>query len=567
MPHGSSGVHRYHDGTKHHFNRFARSLGYLDWAAQPRPFRVFAGSAAFPLHPRPDAAGRARDLGDLLRHALGLSAWKAYRESRWSLRVNPSSGNLHPTEAYVICGPEHGLAAVPAVYHYAPEQHELELRCEFGAGAWQSASHGADVALIVLASIHWREAWKYGERAFRYCQHDLGHAIAAVAIAAGIHGHATTLVPAWSQKRIAALAGLDRDEDFVDAEPEQPGCLLALTRGAIPEGILSADQHLSDAIAAGRWHGRASQLSEDHVQWTFIDEIAEATRDSGRRTVDAMTRSAAPAAMPRRAAFALRASAPKGRGLSTVARRQSTSEGGGPGASEKELAEPSRDLILQRRSAVAFDGVSSTTRDTFFRLLAAAMPNAGGPFDALWWTPRVHLALFVHRVADVEPGLYMLVRDDAGLEPLRTACGRDFLWERVAGGVPLFLLARGDCRRLAARLSCDQEIAADGFFSLGMIARFDASLDEFGPSFYRHLFWETGVVGQALYLAAEAAGARATGIGCFYDDPVHDVLGIEDHAFQSLYHFTIGVPVEDSRLTTDPGYAWERRSDGEPRQS
>ncbi len=66
------------------------------------------------------------------------------------------------------------------------------------------------------------------------------------------------------------------------------------------------------------------------------------------------------------------------------------------------------------------------------------------------------------------------------------------------------------------------------------------------PSFYRHLFWESGVVGQSLYLAAEAAGARATGIGCFYDDPVHDVLGFRGHAFQSLYHFTVGIPVEDS---------------------
>ena len=79
---------------------------------------------------------------------------------------------------------------------------------------------------------------------------------------------------------------------------------------------------------------------------------------------------------------------------------------------------------------------------------------------------------------------------------------------------------------LAARLSCDQDIAADGYFSLGMLADFDASLQEFGPSFYRHLFWETGVVGQVLYLEAEAAGARATGIGCFFDDPMHDVLGL-----------------------------------------
>src|SRR5262249_35488500 len=92
---------------------------------------------------------------------------------------------------------------------------------------------------------------------------------------------------------------------------------------------------------------------------------------------------------------------------------------------------------------------------------------------------------------------------------------------------------------------------------LGMLADFDASLEAFGPSFYRHLYWESGLIGQVLYLEAEAAGARGTGIGCFYDDPVHDVLGLSGHAFQSLYHFTMGMPVEDTRLPTEPGYAWE----------
>ena len=53
-----------------------------------------------------------------------------------------------------------------------------------------------------------------------------------------------------------------------------------------------------------------------------------------------------------------------------------------------------------------------------------------------------------------------------------------------------------------------------------------------------------------LYLEAEAAGVRATGIGWFFDDPVHQVLGFDDARFQSLYHFTIGGPVQDSRLTT-----------------
>ncbi len=83
-----------------------------------------------------------------------------------------------------------------------------------------------------------------------------------------------------------------------------------------------------------------------------------------------------------------------------------------------------------------------------------------------------------------------------------------------------------------------------------MIAEYQEALFTHGAWFYRRLFWETGLIGQVLYLEAEAAGVRATGIGCFFDDPVHRVFGIEDLAFQSLYHFTVGGPVDDPRLTT-----------------
>ena len=107
---------------------------------------------------------------------------------------------------------------------------------------------------------------------------------------------------------------------------------------------------------------------------------------------------------------------------------------------------------------------------------------------------------------------------------------------------------------MAAELSCGQDIAGTGVFSLGMIAEFEASLRRQGPWFYRRLFWEAGLIGQVLYLEAEAAGVRATGIGCFFDDPVHQVMGFDDASFQSLYHFTTGGPIEDPRLTTLPPY-------------
>ena len=446
--------------------------------------------------------------------------------------MNPSSGNLHPTEAYVICGALPGLVDRPAVYHYAADRHALELRCAFDERVWREAFGGRqDGLLVALTSIHWREAWKYGERAFRYCQHDIGHAIAAVSVAASLVGWRAVLLPAWSHRAIAAVTGIDRDEDFTEAEREEPGCIMAIGAAESADCPQHTVRELVDGIAGGRWSGRASQLSEDHVEWSFIGEVARATEDPGRSSVPA-----APVTDGDR-------------------RRRRT----------REI--DARALLLQRRSALAFDGRSTIDRATFVDMLSCVRPGANTPWNRVWWTPRVHLAIFVHRVDGLPPGLYLLMRDPQAFDRLRAACRPEFLWEVADEELPLRCLARGDARSLAARLSCDQDIAADGFFSLGMLADFEASLQTFGPSFYRHLFWETGIVGQALYLEAEAAGARATGIGCFYDDPVHDVLGLRGHAFQSLYHFTIGMPVDDARLTTDPGYPWEAAERRQPQLS
>jgi len=88
-----------------------------------------------------------------------------------------------------------------------------------------------------------------------------------------------------------------------------------------------------------------------------------------------------------------------------------------------------------------------------------------------------------------------------------------------------------------------------------MLARFEPALKEHGPWFYPRLYWECGMIGQVLYLGAVASGIAATGIGCFFDDPVHQALGLEGTDFQSLYHFTVGGALEDTRLTTLPPYS------------
>jgi len=211
-------------------------------------------------------------------------------------------------------------------------------------------------------------------------------------------------------------------------------------------------------------------------------------------------------------------------------------------------------IIHQRRSLLACDGKISIPAERFYLMLERVMPT---PWDAIPWAPAIHFGLFVHRVEGIDPGLYALVRDPAKLEKLKASMHSHFAWQTppgCPGSLPLYLLERGNARQLATQVSCRQDIAGEGAFSLGMLAEYEAQLVERGPAFYRRLFWEAGAIGQVLYLEAEAAGVRATGIGCFFDDPVHQVFGFRDLAFQSLYHFTVGGPVDDPRLTTLPPY-------------
>ena len=206
---------------------------------------------------------------------------------------------------------------------------------------------------------------------------------------------------------------------------------------------------------------------------------------------------------------------------------------------------PAATIIRRRRSAVDFDGVTTIDAETFYAMLEPLVPRAGvPPWDAWPHAPRVHLALFVHRVVGLAPGLYVFVRAPEAAERLRRATRPDWLWRKCGpAALDLFLLVEHDLRDAARTVSCHQDIAADSCFALGMLADFAPVEREAWR--YRELYWECGVVGQVLYLEAEAAGIRSTGIGCFFDDAMHRLLGLPPggagpRPWQSLYHFTAG---------------------------
>ncbi|GLT39549.1 hypothetical protein SLA2020_137330 [Shorea laevis] len=569
-------VLKYHNQTKHSFTNYARGPHGLDWANQPNPFRRYVSAPLMPLlhfpiekeAPSP-AATRTEDaplysslflslprpkpishstISQFFYDSLALSAWKTTGFSTWSLRVNPSSGNLHPTEAYLIAPPIESLSNSPFVAHYAPKEHSLELRAAIPSGFFPQFFPDNSF-LIGFSSIFWREAWKYGERAFRYCNHDVGHAIGAVTMAAAGLGWDVKLLDGLGYKDLQKLMGLEIFPEFqIPSKPvkgkipeiefEHPDCLLLV----FPNGVSKFDlnyRQLSSAInefSSLEWEGKPNLLSKEHVCWDIIYRTAEAAKKP--LTVQ------------------------NGFSIDPFHSSGVCSED-----SYKEFSV--REIVRKRRSAVDMDGVTIMERETFYQILLHCLPSGssqnGGkqrrqlalPFRVLSWDAEVHAALFVHRVEGLPKGLYFLVRNEDHFQELKTAIKSDFKWEKPLGcpdDLPLYELARGNCQQLAKKLSCHQDIASDGCFSLGMVAHFEPTFHNRSAWMYPRLFWETGVLGQVLYLEAHAVGISATGIGCYFDDPVHEILGLKGSNFQSLYHFTVGGPVLDKRIMSLPAY-------------
>lgn len=527
-------IRAYHQRTKHRFEAYAAGPETLDWDSQPAPFRHFAGAPCISLPALAETAQQPAILAALqrpfhrltdtfaaieysldsisvfLQLSLGITAWKSYGPDRWAVRANPSSGNLHPIEAYLFVQGVAGLS--DGLYHYCPDTHSLERRAE------TCPARGTPQMLVGLSSMMWREAWKYGERAFRYCQLDTGHAAGALAYAAAVLGWRITEQRHVETDNLAELLGLSRNQDFpahrhAKTEHEEAEMLFAVS----PWPLTSAEPP-----APKSWHGNASTIDGHPMyHWPVIEEVAIASR-LGAENFSGKHLPHSPAS-----------SATAGRDI------------------------PAASIILGRRSAQRFDSRHVMPRKDFVSLLQALQPCDQVPWNSLSCPPCINLLLFIHRVEGFESGLYLLVRTPRLAKQLDKAMDCRFLRTPVADtpeNVKLSLLTpalAAELHRAARSLHCHQDIASNACFAVGMLAEFDAPISA-QAAHYRDLHREAGLIGQALYLQAEACGLRGTGIGCFFDDPVHELLGLQDSTFQTIYHFTVGLPLDDPRIETIP---------------
>src|SRR6202040_3813218 len=103
-----------------------------------------------------------------------------------------------------------GLGEWPdGFYHYRPSAHMAEQRAtgdvEFGFGPSPRIK-------FILTSIAWREAWKYRDRAYRYCLHDIGHAWQSLALAARALGYDSYAIGHFPDDDVSQVCRLHEDE-------------------------------------------------------------------------------------------------------------------------------------------------------------------------------------------------------------------------------------------------------------------------------------------------------------------------------------------------------------------
>ncbi|NVK17912.1 MAG: SagB/ThcOx family dehydrogenase [Methylocystaceae bacterium] len=488
-------IYRYHEITKHRLNAYAPAPGFLDWDSQPNPFRRYDDCEEILLpivdHPAESTDWNEENIARFLGLSMGLSGWKVMGPDRWSLRMTPSSGNLHPTECYLASFLEGRL------YHYNVLNHSLELRASDMCG-----DHDGAFGAVGLSSITWREEWKYGERAYRYCQLDVGHAIGTMLYSAHLLGWTVTPLLDLSDDQLSGFLGLNQLEDFDGVEQEEPDILLLIG----PKGC-----GVKEPLFFQNWYGKPNKLSPEKVAWPEICRLkkyVEKQAHMSAKTVDVQ-----PDWMSDRQ-----------KAISFIQNRRSAQR------------------MLKEDSVIGYDD--------FKRMLENL--KTVQLFD-----PAISLVFFIHNVEGLAPGLYFYERKDGHQDEISHLCAVDFSWQPEGKIAGLYQLQTNvDVRKIASQLSCHQGIAGHGAFAVSMLADFKV-MDEWGAWVYRRLHWEAGLLGQALYLEAEACGLNGTGIGCFFDDEVHGLLGLSttEGPWQVIYHFTVGKARIDPRLQDEPAFS------------
>ncbi|MGQ0572425.1 MAG: SagB/ThcOx family dehydrogenase [Armatimonadota bacterium] len=483
----------YHNGTKHSYQSVRAGTRGLDWANQPLPYKIYSTLNPIPLPkdsvlagqpalevvkaPGAEPAGRRmpdlRTLAGILFLSAGITKRLTSPRGATDFRAAACTGALYHIELYLVCGDLPGAAGddppdLPAgVYHFSVHDFALrKLRSSDYRGAVVRASGGeasiaSAAAIVVCTTTFWRNAWKYGARAYRHAFWDSGTILANLLAAAAGCDMPARVVCGFVDAQVNRLLDLDTEREVAIA-------LVALGRdGTSPSAPFPEMRPLGAPVMP---------LSKKEIDYPAIRAMHAASSLQSEEEAKAWRGRPPEGDTP----------APSGELVPIQA----------PGDAAVPNDAISK-VIVSRGSSRQF-----ARKPITFTQLSTMLDRAtrGVPADFLE-PPDVStlntLYVIVHAVEGLRSGAYVFHRDRRALE----------------------LLREGNFRDEAGYLGLGQALPADASVNVYFLANLSPILERFGNRGYRAAQLEAAIAGGKLYLAAYALRLGATGL-TFYDDDV-----------------------------------------------
>ena len=204
---------KYHETTKHSWISVRQNPNRLDWDNQPsalkfypKEYRRIQLSKEFPAH-------------NFIYHIGGITAKKSYPGIEYYLRTNPSAGALYPNELYFQARDVDGFE--DGIYHFEVGSSSAvllqNLSEDEGLEPLLHIDNPMKGFLFFISSPWYRSAWKYKNRAYRYCLLDAGHILGAIEAGSYIYEHAYRIAYNVDLKELNHFFDFGCEEFFLSA--------------------------------------------------------------------------------------------------------------------------------------------------------------------------------------------------------------------------------------------------------------------------------------------------------------------------------------------------------------
>jgi len=506
----SSITYRYHEQTKHSYASVRIAARPLDWSNKPYPFKYYVSGEKIilprgPAKPSADTlesltcsrVGKARralsmeDVATLLFFTGGVSRIKRYGRYVIPFRVTPATGALHSTEIYMAARGVEGLPE--GLYHFDPGEFLLTtLRKGVYHGLIAEAVADEAVAkaqlIILLTSVGWRNAWKYGERSYRHWFWDGGAVVANAASVACAMGLEYRVYSGFADEAICKLLA-------IDGISEAPIALLTLGEHE-PAEYTEPHKNLSVEVMA-----KAAPLLWKPAVLRLIEETHRATTLASPQNVERWRESVA-----------------------SVERRKSFIRGE-PIPSPPPVARslPLGETILIRGSTRRF-----ARRDVGANQLYTILLHGFGPLYCDFLASPDYTLLYP----------FLIINSVDGLP---SGAYRYDPQERR-----LYLLRKGEFREVAYYLCLEQELARDASAVIFIMMDLEEVFRKCGERGYRAAQLEGGIRLGRIYLAAYSLGLGATGL-TFYDDDCVEFFAPASEGLEMSTTVALGHPAYKAR--------------------